>query len=1413
MKVMPYNLNNCSALEWAHPLVHSWFTAKYATPTEPQREGWPSILAGQSTLISAPTGSGKTFAAFLICLEQLVCKAINGELDDKTSVIYISPLKALSNDVQKNLMQPLQEIRELAYAKGLSMQDIRVSVRTGDTLTKERLGMLKTPPHILVTTPESFYILLTAEKSRRLLAHVKTVIIDEIHALVNDKRGSHLALSLERLEALCARPLTRIGLSATQKPIDQVAKFLIGARETPVKIVNIGHVKKMELRVEVPDSELSSVASNEMWAEIYDKLAELAKRNRSTLIFVNTRRLAERVAHHLAERLGEEQVAAHHGSLSPKIRHVSENKLKSGQLKALVATASLELGIDIGFIDLVCQIGSPRAIAIALQRVGRAGHWRGAMSKGIFFATTRDELVECAALIHAIRVGELDQIIMPEEPLDILAQQIIATCATGDWQEKELYHLVTRAHPYKNLSLISFEAILTMLSEGIAGSRGRYGAYLFRDKVNSIVKARKGSRITAITSGGAIPENGLFTVVCEPDGAKVGTLDEDFAVESNQGDIILLGTTSWRVRRVENGSGRVLVENAQGMPPSVPFWRGEAPARSIELSKAVSDLRKKVSDLLPLSRPAIIEVTKHSGAEQALTWLMTHCGLDKMASEQLANYILQGRAVLGEVPTQQTIIAERFFDEGGGMQLVIHAPFGARINKAWGLALRKKFCRSFNFELQAAATDDGLTISLAEQHSFPLSDVFHFLYPNTLYRVLEQAVLQSPIFNTRWRWTATRSLALVRYWHGKKRPPNIQRMLSDDLLAAVFPDAAACQDNLGGKEIDLPDHPLILETMKEVLNQALDYEGFLSLIKKIINKEINCIAIDTPVPSVFSHELLNANPYAFLDDAPLEERRTRAVEMRRYLPNSVLEEVGKLEPKAIFEVKKQAWPDIRSADDLHDFLQTVVACPLTISQLAPEGMTVNWQMYIDNLIAEKRVGFGVDNKITFLLATEQASVFHLIYPNSQLLQPLPIIANKIITKEDALTAMVRGWLLHLGPCTAELLANFLSVPLSDLELTLLRLEGNGFILRGKFSQQKIEEWCERRLLARIHRITVAALRQEITPVTSAQFIHWLAKWQHLAAGTQLSGEAGLLEVIRQLQGYELPINAWEREIFAKRVTHYTSQMLDRLCLMGVVGWGRFSIPTQQSENKQEESQKRRQPTKVAPITFFIRAESEWIPATLDTRESSLLRTSYAAAEVYQYLKQRGASFFSDILREVKRLPIEIEDALWELVAIGAVTADGYDNLRGLINGKKHADRRRKTMQFGSGRWSLLHFSPAENETLRIEAACWMLLKRYGVVFRDLLAREKNIPRWRELLMTFRHLEAKGQIRGGRFVDGFLGEQYALPYAVESLRAHRKEQAGCFKITLSSSDPLNLFGIILPGKKISSLASKKIQIDV
>jgi ATP-dependent Lhr-like helicase len=1353
-----------------HPIVQEWFERSFARPTEAQELAWQEIGEGGDVLISAPTGSGKTLAAFLSCLDRLVRRGLDGSLLDETAVVYVSPLKALSNDIQKNLERPLTEINQLAGEKGVMLPAIRAAVRTGDTPMSERQQMIKRPPHILVTTPESLFILLTADRSREFLRTTSTVIIDEIHAMADDKRGAHLSLSLARLDDLVqkaggSKP-QRVGLSATVKPIEEVARFVTPGKTA--RIIDSGHRRKMEIAVEVPKDELGAVASNEMWGEIYDRLGELILAHRTTLIFVNTRRHAERISHHLAERLGESAVLAHHGSLSRQLRLEAEQKLKNGELRAVVATASLELGIDIGSVDLVCQIGSPRSIAVALQRIGRSGHRvdPNSVPKGRLFATTRDELVECAALVHAIRGGALDALEIPSWPLDVLAQQIVSAAACESWTEDELFDLVRKAYPYRDLPRPQFDSIIEMLSEGISTQRGRSGAFLHRDQINGVVRGRRGARLAAITSGGAIPENANYYVVAEPEETIVGTLDEDFAVESLAGDVFLLGTTSWRIKRVE--AGRVRVEDAHGAAPSIPFWRGEAPGRTVELSEEVANVREQIIQ-----------------QEEPVEWLIEHCALDQQGAQQAALYIRAGAAALGALPTQRTVVAERFFDEGGGMQLVIHAPFGARINRAWGLSLRKRFCRTFNFELQAAATDNGIVISLGEQHSFPLELVFNFLNTNTVEDILTQALLDSPMFTARWRWNASRALAVLRFSHGKKVPPPIQRMRSDDLLAAVFPDQVACGENLTGPDIHIPDHPLVNETVRDCLHEAMDIDGLKAVLDAMGAGDIRTVAIDTAEPSPLCHEILNANPYAYLDDAPLEERRARAVQMRRTLGGDA-GDIGALDPAAIEEVFDESWPLVRDPDELHDALLTLIVLPP-----APE-----WQGFFDALAKMRRVQIIQRGGRPFWLAAERAG---------------------IVDTDDGHFATVRGWMESTGPMTVTGLSDRLALSRSVVETAMAKLESSGQVLRGRFTAaakglESEIEWCNRRLLSRIHRMTLGRLRKEIEPVTSADFMRFLFTWQHVSPGTQLHGVDGTLQVLKQLQGYEISAAAWESEVLRRRISRYSPELLDRLCLSGEVMWGRLSPHPALVLDDSNSKSRRIRPTRVAPVAIFLREDASWLLEPLPQREG----ISENGRQLFEILTQRGASFLLDMVKSSGLLTSQVEDALWELAAAGLVTADGFENLRALVDPKRRrgeGSSRLKMPRHAAGRWALLeHPSSSSSNEDRAEAFARQLLLRWGVVFRDLIARETLAPAWRDLLQALRRMEARGEIRGGRFVSGFLGEQYGRPEAVDLLRAIRRN-ASETALKIPAADPLNLAGIVLPGSRISPLASQIVELEL
>jgi ATP-dependent helicase Lhr and Lhr-like helicase len=1357
-----------------HPIVREWFERRFEAPTEAQTRGWPAIAGGNHTLISAPTGSGKTLAAFLLCIDRTLRAAINGTLTDSAQVVYVSPLKALSNDVHKNLSLPLQEILQLASERGIEVPEIRIALRTGDTPAHERQARARRPPHIWITTPESFYILLTSESGRRGLAGVHTLILDEIHSIAGNKRGSHLAISVERLCSLVRTPVTRIGLSATMRPIEEAARFLAGP-ERSCTIIDAGHRRGMDLQVEMPGDELGPIATHELWDETIEHISDLIQRHGTTLVFVNTRRLVERVSHLLSQKIGEENLVAHHGSLSRKTRLAAEERLKKGEVRVCVATSSLELGIDIGAVDLVCQIGSPRSIGVLLQRVGRSGHQLGGLPKGRLFPLTRDELIECAGLLYAVKKGDLDRLAIPPWPLDVLSQQIVAMCAAEDWNAEDLFNTVCRAYPYRDLPRSRFDRVVKLLSEGFAERLGRKFAYLHHDRIHGILRGRRGARLAAITSGGAIPDNADYAVIAEPDGVYVGSVNEDFAVESMAGDVFLLGNTSWRIRRIEKG--KVRVEDARGQAPNVPFWLGEAPGRTPELSRLVSGVREGIDRRL-------------AEREKCLEWLTREVGLSAAAAEQAFNYIVEGKRVLGSVPSEKHVVAERFFDETGGMQLVLHAPFGSRINKAWGLALRKRFCRGFDFELQASATDDGINLSLGPQHSFPINDLFQFLRSRQIDEALTQAVLASPVFVTRWRWTLTRSLALLRFSGGRRVPAQIQRMRSDDLLTAIFPAQAQCQDNRMTPDVPVPDHPLVFETLRDCLHEALDIEGLRKILQKIENGKILFSGKDTPMPSVFSHQILNAMPYAFLDDAPLEERRARAVILRRALPERA-DELGRLNPDAVRSAAEDAWPAVRDPEELHDALLGLFLFPENQVGRLPEEAPV----WMDALVREGRAFRLQAQGYSYWVAAEARD------PIASLFNSRPTASQ-----EDPLVPVIRGWVEVSGPVTAKGLASVLGFPIADVTSALIHLEGEGLVLRGFFSERKEEEFCDRRILARIHRATIAHLRREIEPVPVATFLRYLFEWQHVASGAQLAGEHGVLEAIDQLQGYETAAAAWEDEILRARIGDYEPAFLDSLCLGGEVIWGRWT----KRETQAEVPSRRPGLTRTTPLGLGIREDLAWL---LDETPADETAISAPSRDVLEFLRRRGASFFHEMVAGARRLPAEVEDALWQLVSAGLVTADSFAALRALVSGEtkrlEHSRRRRRTpRRTREGRWSLLeNLGPAPEKKLDFRAQ--QFLRRYGILCRELLAREFSAPPWRDLLHVLRRAEARGEVRGGRFIAGLNGEQFGLPEAVDALRALRRKEVSGQYLRISACDPLNLVGILTPGARVQAVLGNRI----
>ncbi|HEY4072248.1 MAG TPA: DEAD/DEAH box helicase [Herbaspirillum sp.] len=1451
---------NTDVLDGFHPAVAAWFRNAFPGATEAQRQAWPLIRSGRPTLVAAPTGSGKTLTAFLAAIDELVRSSVaagnEGALPDATTVVYVSPLKALSNDIRLNLQLPLEGIAKELARMGLPDPGIRAAVRTGDTTAQERVAMRKRAPHILVTTPESLYVLLCSDSGRAMLADVRTVIVDEIHAVAGTKRGSHLALSLERLDALCPRRPVRIGLSATQKPLDKVARFLVGSgggtdidtnadsgNNGGCAIVDVGHIRRRDLAIEVPPVPLEAVMANDVWERVYDRMAELAAMHRTTLIFVNTRRMAERAARHLAERLGNEAVAAHHGSLAKEYRLDAEQRLKRGELRVLIATASLELGIDIGDVDLVCQVGSPRSIAALLQRVGRSGHQVGGTPKGRLFPTSRDDLIECAALLDCVRRDELDMLHIPPAPLDVLAQQIVAEVACREWSEDALFALIRHADPYAQLPRAQFDAIVRMLAEGTTGRHGMRGSYLHRDTVAGTLRGRRGAKLTAVTSGGTIPDNADYTVILEPQGQNIGTVNEDFAVESLAGDVFQLGNTSYRILRIE--TGRVRVEDARGAAPSIPFWLGEAPGRTDELSAGVARLRGAIDALLAGTNGT--NGTNGNGdgnaaLNAASDWLMNQVGIDDAAARQIVDYLARSRAALGALPTQDTLVMERFFDESGGMQLVIHTPFGSRINRAWGLALRKRFCRTFNFELQAAATEDAIVLSLSVSHSFALDEVWRYLRSGNAEHVLIQALLDAPLFNVRWRWNATTALSLPRYSGGRKVAPQLQRMKSEDLLAAVFPDQAACLENIVG-ERELPDHPLVQQTIADCLHEAMDSDGWIALLKRIEQGQIKLIARDLPAPSPLAMEILNARPYAYLDDAPIEERRTQAVIGRRWTDPAAADDLGALDADAIAGVAEEAWPQARNPDEMHEALMSL-AC-ITEGEARRQNDWLQWLSALADGGRAARMQIAKGDKSNaaddaLWVPLERLACLRAAYPQATFLPKLktPKGEPEVWERDEAIVEIVRARLSGFGPLTLPVIAGTLGLQTTTIASALARLESEGYVLRGRFTPNAAEEeWCERHLLARIHRYTIKRLRREIEPVEPRDFMRFLFDWQHLSPDTQLQGADALLEVVAQLEGFEVAAGAWESEILPARVNDYSASWLDDLCRTGKIVWTRIARQTRIGASGG--------PVRTTGIVLLPRRNlGLWnaLPgsgAEGGSVTAAVVATLSARAQrVHEALLRDGAMFFDELLADTRLLQTELENALGELVAGGLVNADSFAGLRALLlpaaKRAVHARRKRQGRAIPAsmeetGRWAPLRRGDANINTIDanvaspsapagkprtdpqvLEHIARVLLRRYGVIFWRLLEREAGwLPAWRELLPVLHRLEARGDIRGGRFVGGLAGEQFALPEAIPLLREVRRRPADGSLIGISGVDPLNLAGTLLPGDKVPALAGNRI----
>jgi ATP-dependent helicase Lhr and Lhr-like helicase len=1455
-----------SILRSFHPAVAGWFLGRFPDgPTEPQRAAWPLIAEGGDVLVASPTGTGKTLTGFLVAIDAAYRSASVGLSAPDTApgpgVVYVSPLRALATDVHENLQVPLVGIAEEAERRGLAAPELSVAVRTGDTPAAERAAMRRSPPDLLVTTPESLYLLLTAPSSRALLGGVHTVIVDEVHTLARDKRGAHLALTLERLDQLVASRggrLQRIGLSATQRPLEVVSRLLSGVHPSrrPTAIVDCGHRRDLDVAIELPDSELEAVTSGGQLSDVLDRIAGHVLEHRTTLIFVNTRKMAERVAHQLAKRLGPDpdaevgpdglapppessgdpggtvtrpdpidaalQVAAHHGSLSAARRRIVEQRLRAGDLRALVATASLELGIDVGPVELVCQIGSPRAIGTFLQRIGRANHQIDGTPAGRLYPLTRDELVECTALLAGVRAGHLDLLHPPVAPIDVLAQQLVAEVAAAEeWEVDGLYDLVRRAGPYAGLSRETFDEVVELVSWGIQTGRGRRGAHLHHDAVNGRLRARRGARLAALTSGGAIPETGDYRVVLDPDGITVGSVHEDFAVEATAGDIFLLGTHSWRVVKVETGTVRVI--DAGDLPPTIPFWLGEAPARSAELSEEVGALRAAVEPLLA-----------RGDDTAARTLVQSRAGVSAEVADQVVAYLAAGLVSLGALPTRDRLVIERVFDDSEGTQLIIHSPYGGRINRAFGLALRKRFCVSFDFELQAAADDDTVVLSLGPQHSFPLSQVPTMLQSNTASDVLTQAVLPHPMLAARWRWNLNRALVVPRSRGGQRRPIHLQRMEAEDLLAATWPALAACQENAAPGPVPVPDHVLVRQTVADCLTEPLDAEGLVSLLEGMESGRVAVHLVESAEPSPLAHGILTGRPFTFLDGAPLEERRTRAVPVPRGLgplgPDGLppglpvtASELGPLDPVATSEVLDQVSPRPRTADELHDRLLSLVLC-------RPVPAWLHW---FDDLCADGRAGTVAGQ----WAPTERRAMAEGVHRS---------LTDPMAGDDDWLAECVGGHLDVAGPVTVEELVAEGTLPTGSVRgapLTVARARTGLARLEAAGSAIALPDgrWCARHLLVRLHAASRGRRRRHVEPASLADFVRFAACWQHVATGTRAEGRSGLLAVIEQLQGLEVPAGEWERTVLPARVADYDPRWLDELCLAGEVAWGRLSPrpdgPAAVESGVEDDSplgstrprggrRGSATPSSATPLALVTRTDLTWMLSAVRADRAVVEPTAGASADVLGVLRAEGARFRSELATAAGRLDAEIDEGLWDLVARGIVTADAYSAVRSLLSARRRRpparpgtarrsalgrQRARVGSGVGEGRWSLLpepdasgagaHSGP-ESEELA-EAVAWQLLARWGVVAWELWSRESYRIPWRDVVRALRRLEARGEAMGGRFVAGISGEQYASPEAASLLADVRRDPNRGAEVEVAGADPLNLTGTLLGGARVPS----------
>ncbi len=1456
-----------AVLDAFHPAVRAWFAERFGEPSPAQLAGWPVIAAcdeppGHDVLLCAPTGSGKTLAAFMWAIDRLFRDAERGALSDHVSVLYVSPLKALANDIRINLEEPLAGIREsaLRLAGGRSAHgaicEVRAGLRTGDTPAHERSAMLRRPPHILVTTPESLFILLTSPRFRRSLGAVRYVIVDELHALAPNKRGAHLMLTLERLERMvrlggAARP-ARIGLSATLNPIERLAQFLAGVevdrggarRPRPVKVVRADErARRMDLAVIAPGPELGPLATHQHWEAMYDAVAALVRAHRTTLVFTLSRRWAERIALNLQKRVGEDAVMAHHGSLARAERLAAEQRLKRGELRAIVATASLELGIDVGAVELVCQIDSPKTISAAIQRIGRSGHRLDATPKGRLFALTLDDLIECAAAVRAIRGGRLDEVEIPTGCLDVAAQQIVAIAAEEDEiSESDLLAVLCGAYNFAGLDRAALRRLLEQLAAELPARVQGAAPKIFYDRAGARVRPRRGARLAAITSGGTIPESGNLDVVIASEGRRIGDVEEDFAQESSRGDIFALGSMPWRILGISRN--RLMVEAAPGMAPSLPFWQTEAAGRSPALSAEISALRSEIAERIA-----------RGGDDGAAAWLAEECALEPGAARQAVDYVRRGAAALGAIPGPRTLVVERFFDGLGGTQVVIHSPLGMRFNRGLGLALRKRLCQSFDFEIQASAIDDAVLLALNARHSFPLEALLAMLSARSVRRVLEQALLAAPMFEVRLRHVATRALAVMRAMRGRKVPAWIQRLRAQEVAAAIFPQRDACFENRP-PEIELPDHFIPDETMRECLTESTDAARLEELFAGIERGAVQVVTVDAVAPSVFAHRVLLAWDYSFLDDGERANRRSRTVTLNRAMAEDVLrtEDLSEmLAADAIESVAAEASGRAlarraRDRDELYQVIHAHGALrPQALAErVAGDAGAMLAELELEDRVVRVRVAPGAPEEV---VVSEDAPLFAAAYPHA-LFEP-PSAAQRgegAVEPEEAARELVRRALATSGPVEVAELGARLSMPAVALERHLPALEAKGLVFRGHFiprrpsldasaaerragAAARIEQWCDRYNLEKIHRLTLNRLRSEIEPCADHEYAAFRLRWQHVGGAGISADQSGVSAVLDQLSGVALSPELWERAILPTRVPGYRPEWLDLLCLGGELVWA--AMPGGEALDEAP-----------ARITFLRRRRAAGVRGEAQARELAAQIADHDERTVFLALAAGGAQYLDELAERAGLAERVALAALWRLAAAGRVSNDSFAPLRLLWaapealraiapgTGDRRAARhdaalRARLRSSVAGRWSALGGSAGVAGATDVSTAsrtasdghreeapaaagsgggrdlarerALTLLERNGIVAREMLALESTPASWHESSFALRRLEYAGAIRRGYFVRSLSGEQYALPAALEMLAAARNlNPARERPVALSAADPANPYGAMLPG---------------